>query len=147
MDKTRSRVGALVGLAATVGAFGAAVMVSGATAPTARADDFTDIINAVEGDFTAGQNAFTDAAGFFASSDLTSGLAYFFDGVNDDLLSPTDNLLVGTVEALTNEAITPSSPWTFSVPATFADGVSDAQERCHVRRGLFRHGVVGLCQR
>jgi hypothetical protein len=37
----------LVGLGAAVGAFGAAAMISAAIAPTARADDFTDIIDDV----------------------------------------------------------------------------------------------------
>ena len=37
-----------IGLAAAAGAFGAAAMLSAATAPTARADDFTDILSNVE---------------------------------------------------------------------------------------------------
>jgi hypothetical protein len=41
----------LIGVAAAAGAFGAAAMMSAATAPTARADDFTDVINAVDGDY------------------------------------------------------------------------------------------------
>ncbi len=44
--------------AANAGAFGAAAMISVATAPSARADDFSDIISAIDGDFTARQRRF-----------------------------------------------------------------------------------------
>jgi len=52
MDSNRSRFGMLIGLAAAAGAFGVAVMMSAVTAPTARADDFSDVISAVDGDYT-----------------------------------------------------------------------------------------------
>jgi hypothetical protein len=61
------RPGVLIGLAATVGTFGVAAMMSAATAPTARADDFSNIINAIDGDFTAGQADFTAAVSDFGS--------------------------------------------------------------------------------
>ena len=48
MDSNGSRTGVLVGLAAAAGAFGVAAMMSAATAPTARADEFSDIVNGVE---------------------------------------------------------------------------------------------------
>src|SRR5271166_3881800 len=66
MGNKRSRA-VLVGLDAAVGAVGAAAMMSAATAPTARADDFTDILNGVEGNFAAGQTA-------FGGDDVTDGL-------------------------------------------------------------------------
>jgi hypothetical protein len=44
-------VATLVGVAAAAGAFGVAVMMSAATAPTARADDFTDVISEVDADY------------------------------------------------------------------------------------------------
>ena len=43
-----------VGVAAAAGAFGVAALISMATAPTARADDFTDVINAVDFDYSTG---------------------------------------------------------------------------------------------
>jgi hypothetical protein len=49
MGHNRSRA-VVVGLAAAVGAVGAAAMMA-ATAPPARADDLTDIVKAVDGDF------------------------------------------------------------------------------------------------
>ena len=51
MDSNKPRIQILIGLAAAAGAVGAAAMVSTATAPTARADDFTDIITYVDADF------------------------------------------------------------------------------------------------
>jgi hypothetical protein len=123
---SKSPTGVLIGLVAAAGAFGAAAMMSAATAPTARADDFTDIINAVEGNFTDGQAAFTTAATDFGSNELVPGLAAFFDGVNDDSLSVSDNLLGGTVEAFSNEPITSIGGWLLSPPADFSAGVSDA---------------------
>src|ERR1700689_2795012 len=74
MDSNRSRTGVLVGLAAAAGAFGVAAMISAATPPTARADDFTDIVNAVEAELAFGQAAFTTASTDFGSSDVTDGL-------------------------------------------------------------------------
>jgi hypothetical protein len=118
----------LVGLAAAAGAFGVAAMMSAATAPTARADDFSSIIAAVDGDFAFGQAALTTAYSDLASNELVPGLTSFFDGVNDDTLSAPNTLLIGTVEALTNEPIlTGTSNWEFLAPTSFADALSDAQ--------------------
>jgi len=50
MSDTRSRSGILVGLAAAVGAVGAAAMMSAVAAPTAYADTFTDLVTDVDGD-------------------------------------------------------------------------------------------------
>jgi hypothetical protein len=127
MTEMRSRSGTLVGLAAAVGAFGAAVMMSAATAPTARADDLTEIINAVDGDFTAGQGAFTTAFEDFGSSDLAPGLTSFFEGVDDDALAAPNNLLVGSVEALANEKITGDQPVGLFVPGSFSQGLTIAE--------------------
>jgi hypothetical protein len=140
---TKSRAGIVIGLAAAAGAFGAAMM-SAATAPSARADDFTDIINAVDGDFSAGQAAFTVAASDFSSSDLTAGVAAIFDGTNDDLLSAPDNLLGGTVEALTSETISPTENWGLVVPTSFSDALSLAQSDITFGEDFFSTGATDL---
>ena len=57
----RPRARILVGMAAATGALGALLMLSAATAPSARADDYADMVNAVDGDFAAGQAAYTVA--------------------------------------------------------------------------------------
>jgi hypothetical protein len=127
MDGNRSRFGMLIGVAAAAGAFGAAAMMSAATAPTARADDYTEILNAVEADFTGGQTAFGDAATDFGGGDVTDGLAAYLQGVDDDFVAAPDNVLLGTVEALSNEPISLFSTLTVTAPTDFAAAVSDAE--------------------
>jgi hypothetical protein len=105
MDSTRSRTGILMSLGAAAGAFVVAAMMSAATAPIARADAYTDIINAIDGDFTAGQAAFTTAFTDFGGSDVNDGLAALFSGLDDDLVGAPDSLYVGTVDALTDTPV------------------------------------------
>jgi hypothetical protein len=124
MSDTRSRTGMLVGLAAAVGAIGAAAMMS---APTARADDFTDIINAVDVDYANGQTAFTTALTDFSSSEFAPGLAALFDGVDDDALAAPNDFLTGTADALTNESIGQSASYDLALPADFSAAITQAQ--------------------
>jgi hypothetical protein len=128
MGDTRSRYGVLIGLTAAAGAFGAAAMMSAATAQTARADDFTDVINAVDGDYADGQTAFTTAFTDFSSNELGNGLAAFFSGVNDDALSAPNNLLIGTVDLLTNQAVSGSTAWDFPNVGDFSGAEILAQQ-------------------
>jgi hypothetical protein len=127
MGDKRSRSGMLVGLAAAVGAFGAAALMSAATAPTARADAYTDIINAVGVDYANGEAAFTTALTDFNSSEFAPGLAALFDGVDDDGLAAPNDFLTGTADALTNESIGQSAPYDLALPADFSDAVTQAQ--------------------
>jgi hypothetical protein len=127
MDSYRSRAATLIGVAAAAGAFGVAAMMSAATAPTARADDFTDVINSVDADYAAGQVDFTTAFTDFSSNDLALGLAALINGSNDDALSAPDNFLIGTVELLTNESVTGSIPWSFGVPADFSAALAETE--------------------
>jgi hypothetical protein len=136
MGDKRWRSGILVGLAVAAGAFGAVAIMSAATAPTARADDFTDVINAVDGDYAFGQDAFALADTAFSSNDLGPGLVALFDGVNDDSVSVPDNLLVGTVEVLTNESVNGAIPWGFSLPADFSDAVTTVESQFAAGEGL-----------
>ena len=136
MDSNRSRTGVLVGLAAAAGAFGAAAMMSAATAPTARADDFTDVINAVDGDYAAGQSEFTTAFTAFSSNELAPGLLALVNGTDDDALSPSANLLVGTIELLTNEPVDGAIPWDFVLPADFSDAVTTVESQFAAGEGL-----------
>jgi hypothetical protein len=127
MDSNRSRFGMLIGLGAAAGYFGFAAMMSAASAPTARADAFSDIINAVDGDFADGQVSLNTAVTEFGSNEPLLGLASFFDTVNDDSLSAPDNLLIGTVQALTNEPVSGDIPWAISQPTDFTEGLADAE--------------------
>jgi hypothetical protein len=127
MDSNKSRAGVLVGLAAAAGAFGAAVMMSAATAPTARADDFTDVINAVEGGFTIGQNEFTLADTDFSGGDVSDGLAAYFSGVDDDTLAAPSNLSIGTLELIANDPVTTTLNTNIPPESDFTSGLTDAE--------------------
>jgi hypothetical protein len=127
MDSDRSRAATLIGVAAAAGAFGVAAMMSSATAPTARADDFTDIIAAVDSDFTAGQGDFTTAVADFDSNEFAPGLTTFFEGLDADILTAPNNLALGTVEALQGETLSFTFPFALTTPATFADALTVAQ--------------------
>jgi hypothetical protein len=126
MTDMRSRSGILVGLAAAVGAFGAAAMMSAATAPTARADDFTDVINAVDTDLTFAQADFTEASGNFSAGDVNVGLAQFLSGVDNDFIAAPDNLYIGTVDLLTNEPVADSIEIGLYPESDFTSGLADA---------------------
>jgi hypothetical protein len=126
MGVTRARSTMLVGLAAAAGAFGVASMMSTTTAPTARADAYSDIIASIDGDYALGQTDFTTAATYLGSN-LPVGLALLLDGADEDSVAAPDNLLVGTVEALTNETIATDIGVGLPVPTDFADGVTNAQ--------------------
>jgi hypothetical protein len=127
MDSNRSRAATLIGVAAAAGAFGVAAMMSAATAPTAHADDFTDIITAVDADFTAGQSDFTTAFADFDSNEFAPGLTTFFEALDADILTAPNNLAFGTVEALQGETLSFTFPFALSTPATFADALTVAQ--------------------
>ncbi|HEY9302908.1 MAG TPA: hypothetical protein VIO95_01290 [Mycobacterium sp.] len=103
----KSQRGITVGFGAAIGAFSAAAMMSAISAPTARADDFTDIINIVDGEFASGQSYFDLAATDFGSGDVPDGLAALLSGVNNDAFATSDSILIGTADALTNEPLEP----------------------------------------
>src|ERR1700730_3823531 len=145
MSDTRSRSGILVAVAAAAGAFGAAAMMAAATAPTARADDTTLIIDAIQGDYAAGQADFTASFADFGSGGFVSGLAEFFDGVDEDSLAAPDNLVVGTVEALEGDPITSSLfLGELSAPDTFADASAEAQILLNDGEGLLSNAAIAL---
>lgn len=143
VSDTRSRSGILVGLAAAAGAFGAAAMMSAAAAPTARADDTTSIIDAIEGDYAAGQADFTAAFTAFGSGDFVGGLADTFDGVDQDSVAATDNLLLGGVEALEGDPITSSLfIGELSAPDSFADASAEAQIFFNEGQGFLSNAAI-----
>jgi hypothetical protein len=104
-------------MAVLLGGLVAAVVTATAAAPAARADDpFTDIYSAVQGDFALGQQALELANTDLASGDVAAGLASFYNGVDEYLLSVPNNLLQGSLAALTGESIDTSYSW--DIPAT-----------------------------
>ena len=143
MDSDKSRTGMLVSLGAAAGAFGVAVMMSTATAPTAHADDFSDILTYVDADFADGYYGFTTAFSDFSSGDLGPGLAALFDGIDDDVLAAPNNLVIGTVEALTGEGI--GGPLVADLgEANFAGGLADAEIQFSYSLGTLGDAPVDL---
>ena len=143
MGHKKSRT-VVVGLGAAVGAFGAAAMMSAAAAPTARADDFTEIIANVQTDLTAGQSEFGFAETDFASNNLISGTAELLSALDDDFVSAPDSVLLGTVEALTNEPVTGFNPDFVGPPANFADALTDVQAQFAVAQTLSSEAATAL---
>jgi hypothetical protein len=111
-------------LAAALGALATAVMTATATAPVVHADDpLTDLIVAVQGDFSLAQEAFTLANADFADGDVADGLASFYSGADDILLSVPNNLVQGSLAGLTGEPVDSALSWTIPAPADFNDAV------------------------
>jgi len=143
MSDTRSRSRVLIAVAATLGAFGAAAMVSAAAAPTARADDTSLIIAAIDGDYAAGQTDFTAAFTDFGSGDFVNGLANTFGGLNEDTLSATGNLLLGSVEAAEGDPITSTLFFDdLLAPGNFAEALSQAQIFFNEGEGFLSNAAI-----
>jgi hypothetical protein len=147
MSDTRSRTGILVSLAAAVGAFGAAAMMAAATAPAARADDYTEIVANVDALLGVGQNAFALAETDLASSEVPAGLTSFINGVYDDTVGVPDSALLGTLQAIAGDAIEGPSNFDFNydtAPANFADAVAEAQGTFQLGEDYFRNAATDL---
>jgi hypothetical protein len=95
---------------AAAGAVGLATMASTAFAPIARADDFSDIVASIQGDFTAGDAEFASAFSDFSGGNAGLGLTELFEAVDDYTWSAPDNLLIGSLDALTGVPISGANP-------------------------------------
>jgi hypothetical protein len=144
MDSNRSRAATLIGVAAAAGAFGVAAMMSAATAPTARADDFTDVINAVDLDYSEGTAALGQASTDFSGGNFADGLALLFDGVDDDSVVAPENFLIGTGELLTNESVDVTTSYAWPLPSDFSDAVSAVEGYFTDASSLFTSGATAL---
>jgi hypothetical protein len=127
MDNNRSRAATLLGVAAAAGAFGVAAMMAAATAPTARADDFIDVINQVDSDYAAGQAEFSAAFSDFGGGSVNEGLAAVFSGVDTDLLAPPATLEIATIDLLTNEPVLGSFSFDVQPETDFTSALTDAE--------------------
>jgi hypothetical protein len=143
MSDTRSRTGILVSLAAAVGAFGAAAMMSAATAPTARADDATLIIDAIDGDLTAGQVDSTIGLADLEGGSPLTGLTDLLGAANEYSLAVPQSLILGIVEALEGDPIT-STLFVDDVhaPGSFADALADAQIFFNSGEGFLSNAAI-----
>lgn len=145
MHSTQSKSGILIALTAAAGAFGAAAMMASAASPSARADDSTLIIDAINGDYAAGQADYAKALVDFGNGAYAAGLAESFDGANEYSLAAPDNLLLGWVEVLTGDPIISTLHFDeLSAPASFADAVSEAQILFNIGEGLLSNSAIAL---
>ncbi|HZC11316.1 MAG TPA: hypothetical protein VE485_15035 [Mycobacterium sp.] len=114
-----------VGVGAAAGALLAAALSQLATAPTARADDFTDIVANVDTTIAAGQADFTAGQADFALSTpagFADGVAFDVEGTNDVLYGPIEDIIGGSAQALAGQ--TPTDVFEFGPaadPATLTD--------------------------
>lgn len=114
-----------IGLGAAAGALLAAALSQLAAAPTARADDFSDIVANVDISIGYAQDDFTGATSEFAlgtPAGFAAGLALDTAGTNDILFAPTEDVIVGSVQAATGQ--TPTAYFGFDPamdPATLTD--------------------------
>jgi hypothetical protein len=109
MSAQTKRAGVVAGIAAA-GAVGLATLASTALAPTARADDFSDIVASIQGDFTAGDAEFASAFSDFSGGNAGLGLTELFEAVGDYTQAAPDNLLIGSLDALTGVPISGPNP-------------------------------------
>ena len=144
MGNNTSRRALVAGVAAAAGAFGAAALMSATTAPTARADAFTDIINAVDAEFTAGQTEFTAAFAEFASNHVGAGMGLFFSGFDDDALGAPSTFLTGSIEALMNDPVLGGPTFSVGDPGNFATALSDAQSAITLGQSEFATALTDL---
>jgi hypothetical protein len=121
MAHMRSRA-VLVGLGAVAGTFMASAMISAATAPTARADDFSTILADIQTTEADAATAFTAASTDFATNNPAAGVTQLFIGLDDDFVGVPDELQVGLVDASTNSTLFPANSFdfTFATPANLA---------------------------
>jgi hypothetical protein len=129
MGQKRSRA-VLVGLSAAAGAFAAAAMFSAASAPTARADDFSDILANIQAEQAAAQADFSAASAEFASgtAGVPAGLTDWFEGVDDSTFGVAYDLDTGSLDELYNVPVVAAKTFEFSfaTPANFTAAVTEA---------------------
>lgn len=119
----------VIGLGAAAGATLAAGLFSLSTAPTAHADDFTEILSNETTVFDVGEAQLSTAATDFGSSAIPAGLSNEFAGLFNVTLGGPDNVLLDTIEALAGKPISVALPIALTSPAPtdLAEGLSDAQ--------------------
>jgi hypothetical protein len=122
---------ALVGLGAAAGAFAAAGMISAAVAPTARADDATEIAANVAAIEAAAQEDYSAATADFAlgtQAGDAAGLTAEFEGMDDDLFGVPAMYQVGDLDSHYNVPVVPATDFEYSwTDPTIAGYVAEAQ--------------------
>jgi hypothetical protein len=137
-DARESPIGHARRLRGTVIGFGAGAVVAVAlsqlaTAPTAHADDFTDVFDNVQFVIGQGQGQLAAAAADFANSEPANGLSMAIAGVDNLGVAAEEDALAGTIDALlghtpyeTSFGLFPSGLATISEGhIIFADALTD----------------------
>lgn len=96
-----------------------------------------DVINNIDDNLAAGQTDLGIAATDFSHSDVSGGLAALVDGLNDDFVSPPEQLYIGTVEVLTNAPVYNEGEFVLGPEADFAAGVTAAENSFTFGEGEF----------
>jgi hypothetical protein len=115
----------MCGIGVAAGALLASALTQLATAPTARADDFTDILSNVESTLHDAQALFAGGQAEFllgTPAGFAAGLALDTAGSNESLIGTTEDIIAGLTQAAVGE--TPLGYFGFPVvvvPATVAD--------------------------
>jgi hypothetical protein len=84
----------VIGLGAAAGGLFVAALCQLAGAPSAQADNITDVIDSIQATDAVGQTLLGEAGTFFSSSDVPDGLASEFTGLDDTLFGAQYDLLV-----------------------------------------------------
>jgi hypothetical protein len=127
----KSSRAALVGLSTVAGAFAAAAMMSMASAPTAHADDMSEILANVTAEEGYASAAFQLAESDFSTggeSGIANGLTEYFVGLDDETAGIADQIHTGLIDALYQQPVGPADTFEFSITTpTIADYVTEAQ--------------------
>jgi hypothetical protein len=120
-SRQRRRVGTTLALTAASGGLLAAAL---AVAPTARADDFSDIVANIQSSIADGKADYTAAQADYAlgtPAGDAAGAALDTSGTNDVLLGPTIDIITGSTQALAGETPTGYAYFTPALdPTTFS---------------------------
>jgi hypothetical protein len=132
--------GAVIGFGA--GAAVAVALSQLATAPTARADDFTDVFDNVQFVIGQGQGQLAAAAADFANSEPANGLSMAIAGVDNISVAAQEDAFAGTIDALLGH--TPSETFFGLFPSglDLATAMADAQAAISEGQSIFADALT-----
>lgn len=114
-------------LAIGIGTAASIALSQSATAPIARADDFTDVFNNVQFAISQGQSQLANAAADFANSDPVHGLAMAITGIDNIDIAAQQDAFAGTLDALMGQTPFDNVFGLFPVGLDPATAMADAQ--------------------
>jgi hypothetical protein len=129
MGDSRSRAGMLLGALAAAGVFGGTALLTTITAPSAYADDYSDIVKDLNFDYSYAQTAYTAALSDFSSGQWVPGLEQLLSGVDDDTVAVPNTLAVDAADILQGFPVGVgfTEEFGFLIPSSYADAVDIVQ--------------------